>query len=62
MYLLLPLVVEFVSGHVIEEPHSDRDVVYQEDVGPRALKTDSVLMGIAKSLISGKMGAAGGQV
>jgi len=45
---------------VIEENHPDE--VYREYGEPRALKTDSVLMGIAKSLIGGKTGAASGQV
>lgn len=58
--LLLTAVLCATAGHAIDE---SRDGPYREHVEPRALKTDSVLMGIAKSLIGGKTGgAASGQV
>jgi len=60
VYLLLLTIVS-TSGHVIEENHAN-DENFRDVAEQRALKTDSVLMGIAKSLIGAKTEAASGQV
>lgn len=57
MPVLVHLQIRFVSGHAIDQQLED------EEAEPRALKSESVLMGIANSLIGGKTkGTTGGQV
>ncbi|VVC25689.1 Hypothetical protein CINCED_3A021290 [Cinara cedri] len=58
---LISLAIRSVSGHTINQNNNRAEDYDRDDwKEPRALKTESVLMGIAKSLIGGKIGSTGG--
>jgi len=59
---LLLLVIRFVSGNTIDEHFAEDYGANQKENKLRDIKPESVLMGIAKTLIGGKTGAASGQV
>lgn len=59
---LLLLVIGSVSGHTIDEHRVEDYGADQKENKLRDVKPESVLMGIAKTLIGGKTGAASGQV
>lgn len=59
---LLLLVTRSISGHTIDEHRGDDYEADQKESKLRDLKPESVLMGIAKTLIGGKTAAASGQV
>lgn len=59
---LLLLVTQSVSGYTIDEHSAEDYGADQKDSKLRDIKPESVLMGIAKTLIGGKTGAASGQV
>ncbi|XP_022172860.1 uncharacterized protein LOC111035523 [Myzus persicae] len=58
---LLLLVTRSISGHTIDEHRGDDYEADQKESKLRDLKPESVLMGIAKTLIGGKTAAASGQ-
>uniref|UniRef100_A0A2S2NXG1 Uncharacterized protein n=1 Tax=Schizaphis graminum TaxID=13262 RepID=A0A2S2NXG1_SCHGA len=61
---LLLLVTRSVSGHVVGEHRAEvygEDGADQKEGKLRDIKPESVLMGLAKTLIGGKTGAASGQ-
>jgi len=57
---LLLLVTRSVLGYTIDEHHAED--YSQKECKLRDIKPESVLMGIAKTLIGGKTGAASGHV
>jgi len=60
---LLLLATRSVSGYTIDEHRTeDYEADHQKESKPRDIKPESVLMGIANTLIGGKTGAASGQV
>lgn len=59
---LLLLVNRSVSGYTIDEHRAEDYEDHQKESKLRDIKPESVLMGIAKTLIGGKTGAASGQV
>lgn len=62
---LLLFVSRSVSGHKVDEHRVEifgADGVDQNEGKLRDIKPESVLMGLAKTLIGGKSGAASGQV
>jgi len=59
---LLLLVTRSVSGYSIDEHRAEDYEADQKESKLRDIKPESVLMGIAKTLIGGKTGAASGQV
>jgi len=59
---LLLFVTRSVSGHAIDEHRAEDYGTDRKEAELRDLKPESVLMGIAKTFIGGKTGAASGQV
>jgi len=59
---LLMLVTRSVSGYTIDEHRAEDYGDDHKESKLRDIKPESVLMGIAKTLIGGKTGAASGQV
>ncbi|XP_029342073.1 uncharacterized protein LOC115033516 [Acyrthosiphon pisum] len=58
---LLLLVTRSTSGYTIDEHRAEDYEADQKESKQRDIKPESVLMGIAKTLIGGKMGATSGQ-
>lgn len=56
------LLLVTVSGYTIDEHNAEDYGADQKESKLRDIKPESVLMGIAKTLIGGKTGAASGQV
>lgn len=59
---LLVMTIRSISGHAIDQYHGTEGEDDWTEVQPKSLKPESVLMGIAKSLIGSKTALGSGQV